>query len=194
MDAELFQKAIEAFDAANREDPKKEIWEGKELPYELLYSGWMSEWLEKLDPKASPAARLAARCQHLCRWQIPRTDFEPGRIGYLKWRKRLYQFHAEKAGEILLNLGIPEEIIGRVQAINLKKNIKDPDTQLIEDALCLVFLQYQFHDFVKKTSPEKLPGIITKTWAKMSPQAREAALQIPFSPEDFALIKAALPS
>ena len=192
MDADLFQKAIQAFDEANAQDPKKEIWEGKEFPYELLYSRWMGEWVNKLAPQASPAVRLAAHCQHLCRWMIPRADFEPGRIGYLKWRKRLYQFHAEKAGEILTRLGLSPEIIGRVQDINLKKNMKDPDTQLIEDALCLVFLQYQFHDFLKKTDPVKLPDIIIKTWAKMSGPARDFALQLPFSLEDFALIKRAL--
>jgi hypothetical protein len=192
MDADQFQKAIHAFDEANAQDPKKEIWEGIEYPYELLYSRWMVEWVNKLEPKASQAVRLAAHCQHLCRWMIPRTDFETGRIGYLKWRKRLYQFHSEKAGEILSRLGLPAEIIGKVQDINLKKNMKDPDTQLVEDALCLVFLQYQFHDFLKKTAPEKMPDIIKKTWAKMSARAREAALQIPFSPEDFTLIKHAL--
>jgi uncharacterized protein DUF4202 len=189
MDSGRLQAALTAFDRANAQDPKKEIQEGKEVPYELLYAQWMTKWVNTLDPNASEAVLLAARCQHLCRWMIPRTDFDPGRIGYLKWRKRLYQFHAEKAGEILREAGYPEETIEKVQAINLKKSLKDPDTQTIEDALCLVFLEFQFHDFVKKTPPEKMPDIIKKSWAKMSPKAREFALTLNFSKEELELIQ-----
>src|SRR5262245_44362478 len=189
MDAQRLQAALAAFDEANSQDPKKEIWEGKEVPFELLYAQWMTEWVKKLDPNPSEAVLLAAGCQHLRRWEIPRTDFEPGRIGYLKWRKRLYQFHADKAGEILRKAGYPEETIEKVQTINLKKSLKDPDTQTIEDALCLVFLEFQFHDFLKKTPAEKMPDIIKKSWAKMSPKAQEFALKLPFSKEDLELIQ-----
>src|SRR4030095_10463049 len=187
-----FESAIAAFDQANSQDPKKEVWEGVETAYELLYSRWMTEWVKKLDPKPSEAVLLAARCQHLRRWEIPRADFDPGRIGYLKWRKYLYQFHADKAGEILREVGYPEETIRKVQDINLKKSIKDPDTQTIEDALCLVFLQYQFSDFLKKTPREKMPDIIKKSWAKMSPKAREFALKLPFSEEETKLIQSSV--
>jgi len=189
---ERFQKALAAFDEANTEDPKKEIRDGQEIPFELLYSRWMGEWIERLEPKASEPLRLAARCQHLRRWMIPRTDYAPGRIGYLKWRKDLYKFHADQAAEILERVGYPQEIVQKVQEINLKKSLKDPDTQTIEDALCLVFLEYQFRDFLKKTPAEKMPDIIKKTWAKMSPKAREFALGLPFSKEELELIQDSL--
>jgi len=187
-----FESALLAFDAANAQDPKKEVWEGVETPYELLYSRWMTEWVRKLNPNPSEALLLAARCQHLRRWEIPRTNYEPGRIGYLKWRKFLYQYHADKAGEILREVGYPEETIRKVQDINLKKSMKDPDTQTIEDALCLVFLEYQLSDFLKKTPPEKMPGIIKKSWDKMSPRARDFALQLPFSKQARSLIEKSL--
>src|SRR4030095_12403531 len=173
-----FKAALLAFDQANSQDPKKETWEDRELPYELLYSQWMTECVKKLHTNPSEALLVAARGQHLRRWEIPRADFDPGRIGYLKWRKFLYQFHAEKAGETLKQVGYPEETIRKVQDINLKKSIKDPDTQTIEDALCLIFLQYQFRDFLKKTPRQKMPDIIKKSWVKMSPKAREISLTL----------------
>lgn len=192
MDSKLLQKAFENFDTANAQDPHKEIFEGKEYPRELLYAQRLTEWVKKLDPQASEALLLASRCQHLKRWEIPRTDFEGGRVGYLKWRKRLYQYHAEEAEKILKEVGYDAETIEKVKAINLKKNLKDPDTQSMEDALCLVFLEYQFSDFVKKTAPEKMPAIIQKTWAKMSEKAKEFALKLPFKAEELQIIQEAL--
>ncbi len=192
MSLNPLKKAFQAFDAANAKDPHLEIVEGFKHPRELLYAKRLTQWVKKLKPQASEALLLASRCQHLKRWEIPRTDFDKGRIGYLQWRKKLYQYHADEAQKILKELGYDLETIEKVKSINLKKNLKDPDTQTMEDALCLVFLEYQFSDFVKKTSPEKMPGIIQKTWAKMSETAKEFALQLPFSKEELHFIQKAL--
>ena len=192
MDLERLKSCIQTFDIANGQDPNKEFFEGKEYSRELLYAQRLTEWVKKLNPQASEVLLLASRCQHLKRWEIPRTNFDEGKIGYLKWRKHLYQFHADEAEKILKKVGYDPETIEKVKAINLKKNLKDPDTQTIEDALCLVFLEYQLKDFCKKTSPEKIPGIIQKTWAKMSGKAKESALKLPFSKEELNRIRAAL--
>ena len=69
---------------------------------------------------------------------------------------------------------------------------RDPETQTLEDALCLTFLQRQFRDFARKTNEEKMVGIIRKTWKKMSPQAREIALQLDFDSASRALVQKAL--
>ena len=87
--SDQFQQAVERFDAANRDDPNRETFEGKEYPKELLYAERMSKWLERIAPEASEALRLAARAQHICRWKIPRTDFSEDRTGYLRWRTEL---------------------------------------------------------------------------------------------------------
>ena len=96
----------------------------------------------RLCPEASEELRLAARCQHICRWEIPRGTYPMTRAGYLKWRADLKKFHAQKAGEILREAGYDETTIRRVQDLNLKKNFPDdPETRVLEDALCLVFLR-----------------------------------------------------
>ncbi|MSU41217.1 MAG: DUF4202 domain-containing protein, partial [Pedosphaera sp.] len=106
----------------------------------------------RLQPDASESLRLAARCQHLCRWESPRSRYPMDRVGYLKWRAELKKFHAEKSGQILREVGYDEELAGQVQALNLKKNSPaDPDSRIIEDALCLVFLQFQLTDLAAKT-------------------------------------------
>jgi hypothetical protein len=166
-----FQDAIARFDAANAQDPR-----GIELPYAQR----LSAWLERLAPNASESLRLAARCQHLRRWEIPRESYPTGRVGYLKWREALKHFHAEEAGKILREVGYDDATIEQVQKLNLKK--KDPETSVLEDALCLLFLENQLEETLGKTGDEKMIGILQKTWRKMTPQAREIALGMKLNP------------
>jgi hypothetical protein len=179
-----FHTALEQFDAANAQDPR-----GLELPYAQR----LSAWVERLAPNATEELRLAARAQHICRWVIPRESYPPGRIGYLKWREDLKQFHARKAAEILNELGYQETVVTRVQDLIRKRNFpRDPEVRVLEDALCLVFLETQFAETNAKTGDEKMLGILQKTWRKMTPQAREIALTLPMSPEQHALVEKAL--
>jgi hypothetical protein len=179
MSSSPFDNAIRRFDEENAKDPNSEIIDGNKCPRELVYAERLTEWVLKLSPTASESLRLAARCQHLCRWAIPRNQYEMNRAGYLKWRNDLKKFHAQKAGEILKEVGYDSETIQRVQDLNLKKNFpKDPESQTLEDALCLVFLQYQFKEFMEKNTEEKLIDIVQKTWKKMSSQAHSEALKL----------------
>ena len=146
-----FNSAIRLFDEANSKDPNKENNNGKNFPKELLYSIRMSEKLSIFNPVASEAAQLAARCQHICRWEIPRDSYEMNRNGYLKWRRDLTIFHAEKASGILRKVGYDEVIIERVASLLQKKQLKrDQEMQDLEDVICLVFLESYFEKFSKK--------------------------------------------
>jgi hypothetical protein len=117
------------------------------------------------------------------------------RTGYLQWRESLKKFHAEKAGEILREAGYPPETVARVQSLNLKKNLaEDRETRVLEDALCLVFLQHQFTELAAKTPEDKMLGVIQKTWKKMSPAGQNAAAGLKFGPKEKALLDRALKS
>jgi hypothetical protein len=188
-----FQEAIHRFDEANSSDPNIVIVDGKPVPYELFYALRLTDWVQHLCPHASPALRLAARCQHICRWMIPRNSYPMTRAGYLKWRTDLKQFHAERSGEILSKSGCSPDLAARVQELNLKKNLgQDEELQVLEDALCLVTLQYQLTDLIQKTDPEKMVSILQKTWKKMSSQARDEALRLPYSEDQRSLLAKAL--
>ena len=188
-----FTEAIRQFDEENARDPNLVVVDGVPHPHELLYAQRLTDWALRLCPEASEPLRLAARCQHLCRWQIPRNSYEMTRAGYLRWRNDLKTFHSRKAAEILREVGYPEEIIARVQELNLKRNLgRDPECQVLEDALCLVTLQYQLSDLTAKTEPDKMVGILQKTWKKMSPAARNHALALPYSRSERELIERAL--
>jgi hypothetical protein len=191
-DDRRFDEAIARFDTANREDPNQEVFQGQKYPKELLYAQRMTQWLERLAPSASETLRLAARCQHLCRWMIPRSQYPPGRDGYMQWRKTQANFHAERAGAILREVGYDGATIGRVQALLRKERLKlDPETQLLEDVIGLVFLENYFAEFAKQHDEPKLLTILRKTWAKMSPRGRQAALDLDLPPAARVLVEKA---
>lgn len=188
-----FQTALRRFDEENSRDPNSLTVDGAPRPRELIYAQWLTDWVLKLSPDASEELRLAARCQHLCRWIIPRESYPMTRPGYLKWREDLKRFHAQRAGEILREAGYPEEMILRVQELNLKKNFpNDPEGRVLEDALCLVFLQHQLADLAAKTANDKMITALQKSWKKMTPAAHAEALKLPFSAREKDLIDRAL--
>ncbi len=192
-DPKRFQTALRRFDEENSRDPNTERVEGAERRREIIYAQWLTDWVLKLCPEASEELRLAARCQHICRWVIPRDSYPMTRPGYLQWREALKKFHAQKAGEILREMGYPEDLIGWVQALNLKKNFpRDPESRVLEDALCLVFLEHQFGDLASKTSENKMIDALQKAWKKMTPAAQALATELTYSPREKALLERAL--
>lgn len=193
MDTPHFTTAIARFDAENAKDPKHILVDGVEQSYELVYARWLTDWMMRLAPEASEPLRLAARCQHLCRWEIPREQYPATRAGYLKWRQVLKEFHAAKAAEILREVGYDEETICQVRDLNLKKNFPaDPDCRIMEDALCLVFLERQFADLAAKTTEEKMVTALQKSWGKMTESARTLALGLDYSEAQKRLLGLAL--
>jgi hypothetical protein len=63
----------------------------------------------------------------------------------------------------------------------------------MEDALCLVFLEFEFDAFVAKYPDEaKAVGILQKTWKKMSERGHAQALALPLSERAKALVLRAL--
>jgi hypothetical protein len=174
-----YRAAIERIDAANRQDPNRESWQGQSYPKELLYSERMSAWLERLESGASEALRLAVRAQHLCRWRLPRSDYPAGRRSYLAWRRDCARMHADLAAELLREVGYDDQTVGRTEELILKRRLElDPESQLLEDVACLVFLESYLAGFAPRLGEAKVVEILRKTWRKMSPRARREALAL----------------
>lgn len=188
-----FAAAIARFDTENTKDPKSATCDGVSDPYELAYSRWLTEWVLRRKPDASEPLRLAARCQHLCRWEIPRESYPATRAGYLKWRQVLKEFHADKAAEILREVGYGDDVIRQVRDLNLKKNFPaDADCRVLEDALCLVFLEHQFAELAAKATEEKMITALQKCWGKMTPAAHAEALKLNYTAAEKQLLGRAL--
>ncbi|RZK23099.1 MAG: DUF4202 domain-containing protein [Hymenobacter sp.] len=189
-----FAEACRLFDAANGEDPNLEADDhGQPIAKELLYAQRMSACLARVAPDAPEAVQLAARAQHIRRWSIPRQDFPITRPGYHQWRNTLKQYHAELAGQLMAQAGYEPELIARVQQLLQKQRLKDDsEVQLLEDVICLVFLEYYFLPFAAQHPEEKIIEIVQKTWPKMTERGHALALQLPFTPEALALVRKAL--
>ena len=193
LDAARFREAIRHFDELNSADPNRELVDGGPRPRELVNAERLSRWVMTLAPDASEPLRLASRCQHLCRWMIPRSNYEMTRAGYLQWRSDLKRFHAEQSSAVLRAVGYPEEVVRRVSELNLKKNFPaDPESRMLEDALCLLFLQFQLAEFAQKTDDGKVINALQKSWKKMTPGGHEHALKIGYGERERSLIERAL--
>ena len=192
-DPQRFESALRRFDGENSHDPNHEAVDGIPRPRELLYAQRLVNWVLRLCPGASEELRLAARCQHICRWEIPRQSYPMTRAGYLQWRATLKKFHAQKAGDILREAGYPEDVIRRVQDLNLKKHFPDdPEARVLEDALCLVFLEFQFAELAAKTAADKTINALQKSWQKMTGAARAEARKLNYGEREKALLERAL--
>lgn len=188
-------EALRRIDEANSDDPNAELVDGQPVPKELLYGRRMSAQLSAFAPDAPETVKLAARAQHIRRWEVPRDSYPEGRAGYLTWRTDLHKRHAKIAAEIMNAAGYDDESIERVRTLLRKRGLKtDPDVQLMEDVICLVFLEHYFHEFAKKHDEAKLISIVQKTWAKMTQKGHEAALRFDYAPEDLSLVRRALKS
>lgn len=180
-------------DAAHSADPTR-MPDGR--PAELVYADRMEAWALRLSPGAAPLLRLAARCQHLERWLVPRGTFPVGKPGYHAWRKSLYRRQADRAHELLLQAGVPPEEANEAALWISKTDLKsNPHTGLLEDAAVLVFLEHEIADFAAQHAdyPEqKFIDILRKTWRKLTPDGRQAALQLELPPAIAALVRAAV--
>jgi hypothetical protein len=192
VEGDRLPRALAAIDAANAGDPNSVDVRGAKRPKELAHAELVSEWVERLAPEAGEALRLAARAHHVRRWEIPRADFPPGRVGYHRWRSALHDHHARIAGEILARVGYDGATIHRVQDLVRKRGLgRDPEVQALEDALCLVFLETQLGGFSLRTEEAKLVGVLRKTLRKMSPAARAHALLLSLGSRERALLSRA---
>ncbi|WP_026903992.1 DUF4202 domain-containing protein [Pedobacter glucosidilyticus] len=185
--------ALAAFDSYNQQDPRTFTYNGVTFPQEYFLAQKLNEWILILQPKASVELLLASKCQHIGRWEIPRDKYPHGREGYLKWRKELANFHVNKALSILREVGFDETVCYRVKQIILKHRIKhDQEVQMMENALCLVFLQYQFEDFLSTQSTEKMINILRKCLLKMDAKGHQYALSLNLSTNSETVLAKAL--
>jgi len=189
-----YEKALKAIDDAHAQDPKKVVVDGKEIPYELHYAHKMTAYLSKRAPDASDVVKLAIRAQHFRRWEVPRDSYPMTRIGYHSWRTFLKRRQAQLAGSILDECGYSTDETKLCMAMIEKQGLTqgNPETQILEDVACLVFLDDQFEAFEKEHDEEKIIKILQKTWGKMSEEGHNLALQIPMAQRSTELVQKAL--
>jgi limonene-1,2-epoxide hydrolase len=190
---ERFDTAIAAIDAGNADDPNLVTVRGRAGPKEVLHAELVSEWVVRLQPDADEALLLAARGHHFRRWTVPRASAPAGRAGYLKWRKARQDDQARELGDVLARAGYDEGTVQRVQALVRKEHLAtDPDVQVLEDALCLVFLETQLADVAARLEPATLTRVLARTAAKMSDAGRAAIAEVPLDAAARDLLDAAL--
>jgi hypothetical protein len=170
-----FDRAVAAFAAIDREDPR--VLDDAGTTQSTRYHERVSRWIVELEPGACEALRLAGCCQHIRRWTIPRDRFVEGRAGYRRWRSTLARHHADTAAEVLRAAGYEEATIERVRDLLTKRRLRsDAAAQTLQDAVCLTFVELELAAFSAKHPPQKVREILEKTAAKMSAPGRARAV------------------
>ncbi|BGP28223.1 glutamyl-tRNA synthetase [Rhodotorula toruloides] len=206
-----FLTAVSSFHVIHTRDPSH--------PSSLSYHTALEAFVRNLSSRSTDervnkgpgeALLLAANCQHVRRWEKPRSSYPEGLSGYKSWRTALNRFHASIACSVLEQSGYSSDssadaaLIQRVEDLLMKKGLarpplpekddelRDPELQLFEDAICLTFLQTEFTSFASsfQQSPNlsldapssydrraKLVRIVAKTWAKMTHNGRQVAVE-----------------
>ena len=187
------EAAFAAIDAANAGDPNTVVVRGQRRPKEQAHAELAVEWVRRLVEEPSDELLLAARAHHVRRWEIPRDTEPSGRAGYLRWKRSLQQHHAAVVAGVLAPLGVPVDLIGRVQSIIRKERLRtDPEVQALEDALCLVFVETQFGELAEQLGEDHMVEVVAKTLRKMSPAGRAAALGLPLDDDALRIVGRAL--
>lgn len=179
MNLEEIYKEIDRINSEDERrltDPKT----GAVEPHEVVYSRRMFHWLGVLTENPSAELRTAVYAQHIGRFRKPRSTYPGGRTGYLQWKTALLQYHAELTAGILEKAGAAPDFTARVSKLLRKQGLgRDPETQILEDCACLVFLEMFFNDFAPTQDRTKMIGIVKKTLERMSEKAREHAMALP---------------
>jgi hypothetical protein len=171
MSSEKLQQAYRAIDAYNAKDPHTESVDGKQIPKEVLYGQRMTKKMDAYLPDAPEHLKLAARAQHIGRWEIPRDTYPMDRKGYLQWRSAEKFHHTKIIEPILTEIGYDSGTIEKVKFLLLKKELAtNPETQVLEDVVCLVFIEHYLEEFAAQHDDDKVADILRKTMKKMSPR------------------------
>ncbi len=176
---ERYKTVIAFIDKENEKDPNKEVENGDEFPKELLYSIRMTSILDDYAPGAGEILHIAARGQHIKRWSVPREKYPEGKLGYHTWRRELTELHTEMLTTIMRQCGYSEEETGLIEIFLGKKELKsNPDSQLLQDVVSLVFLKHYALGFATKHTDKDIANILEKVKRKMSERAVEYARKI----------------
>jgi hypothetical protein len=184
-------RAIAAIDSANAADPTVLMVAGTACPKAEAEGRLVHGWVEKLCPDAGEELLLAARAHHLRRWTTPRSSYPEGRAGYLRWRRDLHEFHAAEVAAILAAEGYDDPAIARVQDLVRKRNLRagtDPEVQVLEDAICLTFLEAEFADLADRLDADHMVDVLRKTLVKMSDAGIAAAGTVTLAPREADLL------
>ncbi len=176
-DRQVINATIRQIDYVNSTDPNLDPT--TLLPRALHQGRLASTWLSRLHrPPDTPSLELelVVRAHHLRRWELARIDYSEGRAGYLQWRRDNKKHQAESLAAIMSEFGWPRQSIIRTTELLSRAQLRtDPETQHLEDAACLVFLETELQTMVDRLEPDHMSRVIEKTLAKMSPLALEFA-------------------
>ena len=124
-----------------------------------MHAELVTEWVKRLRPDADDALLLAARGHHFRRWTLPRSSYPAGPRRLPALAQALARPARARARRAPRASGYDDATIGRARAGARAQGRPrspgaDADVQVLEDALCLVFLETQLADVAARLEPD----------------------------------------
>ncbi len=181
---------LERLKNIQKQDPRHET----EGPRDYIFCQRVEDWIQKLTSSPSEALILSAWGHVLYRWAVPRESYPQNTSGYHQWRRAQAQKSAEETNKILIEEKGSDELQKKVRTLILKTTFpQDPESRVLEDATCLVFLETKLEEYISQWDETKTIRILKGTLEKMTPQAIQLALKVPLSPLGKHLVEKTLP-
>ncbi len=174
------------------QDPRRQSFQSQEYPKDLLFTKRVIFWINQM---GSPSEDLliAAWGHVVKRWEIPRKKYPEGSKGYHEYRYAQSKLSADVVDKILRTENFAEDRIKKIRSIMMNRDASPhPEGQVLEDALCLAFLELKFEGYIPEWGEEKYIDILKNTLKKMSSKAQQLALTIAYSEEGKKLLTKAL--
>lgn len=189
-DPARYGRAVAAIEAASADDPGRATVGGVEVPLAVTHGRLAVAAVEALVTEPSEALLLAARAHHIRRFDLPRSGYPEGRAGYLRWRRDQKDRHAALVGTLLARAGYPVAMVERVGALVKRVGLgTDPETQAVEDAACLAFVQTQLDGVAARLDRARLLEVLRRTLGKMSPAAVAHVMALPLTATQRGLVR-----
>ncbi len=184
---------LKALEESLTQDPRKAMFRGVLYPKDLIFTQRAVSWMSRLTADPSEDLLIAAWGHVVGRWKIARDQYPQGTHGYHQYRYAQTKLSCDQVERVLREKRFPDDRVKKIRSIMMNRDASPyPEGQMLEDALCLAFLELKFEGYISEWGEEKYSQILKNTWSKMSGAARELALKIDYSPEGLQLLKKAL--
>ncbi|QQR81042.1 MAG: DUF4202 family protein [Deltaproteobacteria bacterium] len=121
--------------------------------------------------------------------------YPEGSKGYHEYRYAQSKLSADFVEKKLREENFSPERLKKIRSIMMNRDVSPfPEGQVLEDALCLAFLEIKFEGYIPEWGEDKYIRILQNTLVKMSEKAKGLALTISYSPEGHTLLQKALVS
>ncbi len=168
MSSSVIDDLLEAIDRYNESDPAQRGGQ----PVAKLHGQRGSFWLGQLTGRPGAALTLSARAHHVGRFEVPRSSFAAGRVGYHQWKSAAREYCAGVLGELGDACSVDVDVLSEACELVRKTSTDKDSAQVHQDVCSLVFFEVDAAELSQRLTAAQVERAVRSTLAAMSDSAR----------------------